>query len=86
MLACPSARNRSSYRRRSKDDVIVFPDPDSQPTSGRQLLVRVAISPHVAGDLVRPVPRVLDVVNSPVLLAAVPEAPVDEHGDPRARK
>ena len=66
--------------------VLMFPDPDRQPPFRRQLLVGVAISALVAGDLLRPVPRVLYVVHATVLLAAVPEAPVDKHRHARTRK
>lgn len=64
----------------------VFPDSDRQPPFGCQLLVCVAIPPLVAGDLLGPVPLILDVANPAVLLAAVPEAPVDKHGDAGSRK
>jgi len=64
----------------------MLPGAHGQPPSGLELLVSVGVAPPVARDLLRPVPRVLAHLPATMFRAPMPEAAVDEHGDPLCRE
>ena len=65
------------------DRVLVFPNPDGEPARCGELRVGVAIATGDATKLQTP-PAGVGLGEMAVVGAGVPEATVDEHGDPRA--
>ncbi len=66
--------------------VLVLPAADDGPASGAEPLIGVSIPLLIALDFLRPVPAVGSMNAPAVLGAAVPEASVDEDGDPWPRE
>lgn len=80
-----SSLNQRSDLRGGADGILMLPDPDNRPAGFNQPRVRVRITPLVRLDLGAPVIRIGLRVD-PVLRTAVPEAAVDEHGNPSPRE
>jgi len=64
---------------------LVFPDPYDHPSIGPKLVGHPLISPLVPRQLRTPVARICPWL-VPMLWASVPEAAIDEDGDPIARE
>jgi hypothetical protein len=65
------------------DRILVLPNPDGEPTRRGELGVGIAVATSDATELQAP-PAGVGLGEVAVLGAGVPEAPIDEHGDPRA--
>jgi hypothetical protein len=83
LLLGSSVAHELFYRLGGFDRIFVLPDPDGEPASPGELSVGVAVATGDAAKLQTP-PVDVGLGEVAVLGAGVPEAPIDEHGDPRA--
>lgn len=65
--------------------VLVLPDPDCRPASNGKREIHPSISLDIATELGHPI-RVIARWDVSVLGARMPEAPIDEDGDPATGK